>query len=429
MRVFLLGTRAPFRRLIPRLLCAAWLLVAAAPASANAELDAVLERAGQLDQLQTLIIAQRGEVITERGYRGHRTTSPTNIKSASKLVISALVGIAIDKGVLEGTDQRIVDLLPKDLPADPDPRLQQVTVGNLLSMQAGLGSTSGRNYGAWVASRNWVRAALARPFEAEPGGEMIYSTGSSHLLSAALTRRTGKSSLQLAREWLGPLDGFAISSWTRDPQGIYLGGNQMAMTPRSLLAFGELYRRGGVTASGERLLSEDWITKSWTPRGRSRFTDHGYGYGWFITKLHDEEVRYGWGYGGQMVYVVPGLAMTVVMTSNHRQPSRGEEGHRAALHGLVGEIIGVRRNGQPDTQADRQVSIHALLRDATGVLQPHLRAGVVSIHAPLLLTPERQQMRSFNPRARAGRDCRLITQRQQKENPGDFANTAAEREK
>ena len=163
---------------------------------------------------------------------------------------------------------------------------------------------------------------------------MIYSTGSSHLLSATLTCRTGKSTLQ------APLDGFAISAWTRDPQGIYLGGNEMAMTPRSLLAFGELYRRAGLTASDERLLSQDWIEASWTPRTRSRYTGHSYGYGWFITELGGEAVRYGWGYGGQMIYVVPGLEMTVVMTSNTQQRSSGAMGHRDALHRLLGEIIG-----------------------------------------------------------------------------------------
>jgi len=309
-------------------------------AVADTRLTAVLEQAERLEQLHTLIIAQRGEILAERGYRGHRTTTPSNIKSASKSVISALVGIAIDKGVIESVEQPIAGLLESDLPSKPDPRLQQVTVGNLLSMQAGLGSTSGRNYGAWVASRNWVRAALARPFEADPGTAMIYSTGSSHLLSAILTRRTGKSTLQLARQWLAPLDGFAISAWTRDPQGIYLGGNEMAMTPRSLLAFGELYRRAGLTASDERLLSQDWIEASWTPRTRSRYTGHGYGYGWFITELGGEAVRYGWGYGGQMVYVVPGLEMTVVMTSNTQQRSSGAMGHRDALHRLLGEIIG-----------------------------------------------------------------------------------------
>ncbi len=277
------------------LLHMAWLLVLSPLATADAGLKEVLDRAERLAPLETLIIARQGEVILERGFRGHRTTTPTNIKSASKSVISALVGIAIDKGVLEGVDQPIAALLKADLPSNPDPRLQQVTVGHLLSMQAGLGATSGRHYGAWVASRNWVRAALARPFEGEPGGPMIYSTGSSHLLSAILTRQTGRSSLQLARQWLAPLDGFAISAWTRDPQGIYLGGNEMAMTPRSLLAFGELYRRGGLTAAGERLLSQDWIEASWTPRTRSRYTGHGYGYGWFITELGGEAVRYGWG--------------------------------------------------------------------------------------------------------------------------------------
>ena len=52
-------------------------------------------------------------------------------------MISALVGIAIDKGVIESVEQPIAELLPADLPGKPDPRLQQVTVGNLLSMQPG----------------------------------------------------------------------------------------------------------------------------------------------------------------------------------------------------------------------------------------------------------------------------------------------------
>lgn len=298
----------------------------------------VLDEAQALTPLETVVVADNGEVVVERGYRGHRTTESTNIKSASKTIISALTGIAIDRGVLNGVDQSMVELLGEDLPSNPDPRLQQVTVGHLLSMQAGLGSTSGQNYGAWVTSGNWVRAALTRPFTGEPGGGMIYSTGSTHLLSAILTRQTGRSTLQLAREWLEPLVGFAITSWTRDPQGIYMGGNEMAMSPRSLLAFGELYRSGGIAPNGERVLSQEWIDASWTPRTRSRYTSDGYGYGWFITNVAGEDVRYGWGYGGQMIYVVPRLGLTVAMTSSTK-PSSGEFGHRAALHRLLGKII------------------------------------------------------------------------------------------
>src|SRR3546814_1622621 len=68
---------------------------------------------------------------------------------------------------------------------------------------------------------------------------MRYSTGNSHLLSAILTRASGRSTLELARDWLAPLKDFAIPDWLRGPQAIYLGGNQMAMSPRSLLARSE----------------------------------------------------------------------------------------------------------------------------------------------------------------------------------------------
>jgi CubicO group peptidase (beta-lactamase class C family) len=311
----------------------------AAPALAGAdELSAILDRAEALAPLETVAVAHRGAIVAERGYRGHSTTAPANIMSASKSIISALVGIAIERQVIEGPDQPIAPLLANDLPSDPDPRLREITVGHLLSMQAGLGSTSGARYGAWVRSSNWVRAALAQPFEDEPGGRMIYSTGSTHLLSAILTRRTGRSMLELARDWLGPLEGFAIASWERDPQGVYLGGNLMAMTPRSLLAFGELYRANGLTPDGRRLIAADWIEASWAPRTTSRYTGDGYGYGWFSRRIAGEEVRYSWGYGGQMLYVVPRLELTVVMTSNERAPS-SRTGHRDDLHALLGEII------------------------------------------------------------------------------------------
>jgi CubicO group peptidase (beta-lactamase class C family) len=319
------------------------LMLLATPALASADeraaaLTAILDRAEALAPLETVVVAHRGAIIAERGYRGHSTTAPANIMSASKSIISALVGIAIDRKLLEGPDQRIAPLLASNLPSNPDPRLNEVTIGHLLSMQAGLGSTSGARYGSWVSSRNWVRSALAQPFEDEPGGRMIYSTGSTHLLSAILTTQSGRSTLQLARDWLGPLDGFAIASWERDPQGIYLGGNLMAMSPRSLLAFGEFYRSGGVTPDGRRLIPARWIEASWTPRTSSRYTGDGYGYGWFSRRIAGEEVKYSWGYGGQMLYVVPRLELTVVMTSDENAPS-SRTGHRDDLHALLAEIV------------------------------------------------------------------------------------------
>lgn len=301
-------------------------------------LSVVLDEASALSPLRTVLVSQNGTILAERGYRGHSAGESTNIKSASKTIVSALVGIAIDKGLLEGVDQPIAPLLKPDLPDNPDPRLARITIGHLLSMQAGLERMSGANYGRWVSSRNWVRTALAAPFVDEPGGAMLYSTASTHLLSAILTKVGEKSTLTLAREWLGPLDGFRIGAWERDPQGIYLGGNQMAMSARSLHAFGELYRKGGRTPDGLQLVSEEWIRQSWQSRTNSRFSSDGYGYGWFARSIGGKTVHFAWGYGGQMLYIVPELGLTVTMTSDEGGPS-ARSGYRDDLHALLAKII------------------------------------------------------------------------------------------
>lgn len=310
----------------------------AAYAAGAAPVAQVLDRAGALRPLKTVVVAHRGEILVERGFRGHKVSAPTNIKSASKSIISALVGIAIDKGLLTGVDHRIAGLLESELPARADPRLYDITVGNLLSMQAGLARTSGANYGRWVQSKNWVRAALAQPFDDAPGGTMLYSTGSSHLLSAILTRVGKRSTFELARAWLEPQEGLTIGDWQRDPQGIYMGGNQMAMSARSLLAFGELFRNRGTAKNGQQLISQHWIESSWTPRTNSRFTGDGYGYGWFVREIGGHTVPYAWGFGGQMLYIVPSLDLTVAMTSDDSAPA-GRTGHRENLHDLMAEIV------------------------------------------------------------------------------------------
>jgi CubicO group peptidase (beta-lactamase class C family) len=292
-----------------------------------------LERAAALPRLRTLLVARDGGLVTQRSFRGPAPDRPVNVKSLAKTVLSALVGIAIDKGVLKGVDQPVAPVLGPLVPRDADPRVRTITVGHLLAMQAGLERTSGPGYGPWVSSPNWVRHVLTRPFVAEPGGPMLYSTGSSHLLSAVLTRASGRSTLELMRAWLGQPLGIEIPPWTRDPQGIYLGGNEMALSPLAVLRFGETYRTGGLF-QGRRVVPESWVEASWTPRVRSPFTGDSYGYGWFVA-AGDHPVHYGWGYGGQLLHVVPSLGLTVVMTSDPDHPS-GRDGYVDLLHDLLG---------------------------------------------------------------------------------------------
>lgn len=326
------------------ILTAAALPLLAAPRLARAGLAPLLAEAGQMPPLRAIAIwradGAEGSELAAQGYNGHTPDSPTNIKSASKSVVSALTGIAIERGLLEGADQPIAPLLRSDLPANPDPRMAQITLGNLLSMQAGLERQSGQNYGRWVSSPNWVRSALAAPFVQDPGTRMQYSTASTHLVAAILTRVTGRPLLDVARDWLDPVPGFRITGWDRDPQGVYLGGNQMAMTTRSLLAFGTMYAQGG-RAGGRQVVPQDWISESWQRRTASIFSGQGYGYGWFLGRMGGRDVRYGWGYGGQMIYVFPPVgrqpAMAIAMTSDPDLPS-GRTGHRDQLHRLADRI-------------------------------------------------------------------------------------------
>lgn len=303
----------------------------------SAILADTVAQARRLPRLRSLLILRDGQVLAEQRFNGGPPLDqPVNIKSASKSVLSALVGIAIARGVLSGVDQRVLSVLGSDAPPDPDPRLHRLTVEDLLTMRAGLERTSGENYGRWVSSRNWVRFALARPFVDEPGGAMLYSTGNTHLLSAMLTRASGRNTHALMRDWLaGPL-AITIPPWSRDPQGIYFGGNDMMMSPRSLARFGELYRLGGMI-NGRRIIPARWIAESWTPRTVSPWSGGQYGYGWFVGTSRGHPLRFAWGYGGQMLFIVPDLKLTVVMTSDPN--GARDNGHLAALHALLSNGI------------------------------------------------------------------------------------------
>ena len=111
----------------------------------------------------------------------------------------------------------------------------------------------------------------------------------------------------------------------------------MLMSPRALLRFGELYRLGGVV-NGRRILPEGWVAESWCPRTTSPWSGNPYGYGWFSQRAAGHDVQFAWGYGGQMLFIVPALELTVVMISNPTPHPRAES-HVPALHDLLARFV------------------------------------------------------------------------------------------
>jgi CubicO group peptidase (beta-lactamase class C family) len=293
--------------------------------------------ASELPRLHSLLISHHGTLVLERYFNGMRAARPANVKSVSKSVISALVGIAIDRGHIESVSEPIGKYF-KGLLRDPaDAAKRAITIEDLLTMRSGLESTSSRNYGAWVRSRHWVRYVLDRTLVEAPGQSMEYSTGNSHLLSAILTRTTGKSTWQFAQEVLAKPLGFSLARWPQDPQGIYFGGNEMLMTPRQMVAFGELYLNRGRVA-GRQVVPARWVDDSFVPRGRSDYSEQMYGYGWWMRELAGQPAFYAWGFGGQYIFVVPAAELVVVTTSS---TAVGEErrSHRRTIFGLVEQFV------------------------------------------------------------------------------------------
>ena len=308
------------------------LTVSADSGAATRTFDEALVRAGEMDRLRSLLISHNGELVVEEYFNGMTPYRTANVKSVSKSVLSALVGIAIDQGHLQGLDQPISDFYAERLATEP--AKGAITIGNLLSMQAGLETTSFYNFGAWVLSDDWVGFALNQPFLAEPGTRMLYSSGNTHLLSAILTQATGKSTLTFAREVLGEPLGIRVQPWTQDPDGIYFGGNNMEFTPRQMLAIGEMYMNDG-RANGRQVVPEDWVETSLTPVVRSsRNTERQYGYGWWMRDMAGLPTVYAWGYGGQFILLVKDLDLVVVTTSSS-QPGDTRRRHTRQLYNLL----------------------------------------------------------------------------------------------
>jgi CubicO group peptidase (beta-lactamase class C family) len=292
--------------------------------------------ASELPRLHSLIVSWRGEVVLERYFNGARAARAANVKSVSKSIISTLVGVAIERGLVSGPETPISTYFPEVI-KDRDERKQRITIEDLLTMRSGLESTSNRNYGRWVQSGNWVQHALAKPLFAMPGTEMEYSTGNTHLLSAILTKATRTSTWQFAQDAVAKPLGFTLPRWPQDPQGIYFGGNDMLLTPRQMLAFGELYLHEG-RVNNRQVVSERWIERSFVPRGFSRISGQRYGYGWWMRELAGHQAYFAWGFGGQYIILVPDLELVVVTTSASTV-AEDRRTHRRTLFELVEDLV------------------------------------------------------------------------------------------
>jgi CubicO group peptidase (beta-lactamase class C family) len=314
----------------------------------------------QYPQVRSLLVVRHGYLVYERYWQGFDAADGQELKSVTKSIISALVGIALADHKLKSLDQTVGQLLAAHLPRQADPRVRAITVRQLLTMTGGLPgddpSTGGdaRLSRRLFQSRDWLGHILGRPLTDKPGATFAYSNASSHLLSAIVADATGQSTLAYARAKLfGPLginnaDVFeplagqpptpaqvqayrqAAVAWPRDPQGYHFGFGETKLPARDLAKFGYLYLNGG-RWNDTQVVPADYLRASTQPYSHPGRSD-GYGYQWWTTRvdLHDSFVASG--FGGQRIQVVPDLDLVVVITADAAQ-------ERFDAEYLVGQTI------------------------------------------------------------------------------------------
>ena len=279
-------------------------------------LDAVTARKLNID---SILIVRHGYLVAEVYFGSNSSTLKHELYSVTKSFTSALVGMAIQKGFIDGVNHPVLNLFADRQVANLDTRKQAMTLEHLLTMSSGLewpesGSaytTTDNPYVRMMRSPDWVQFVLDRPMAEQPGARFNYNSGTSHLLSAIVQKTTRTSTLAFAQEYLfGPL-GITAVDWGTDAAGVAVGGSDLRLTPRDMAKFGYLYLKGGAWA-GQQIVPAEWVKASTIKHIKSTDAALDYGYQWWIGPDGSFAAH---GLGGQYIFVRPRQDLVVVFTS------------------------------------------------------------------------------------------------------------------
>lgn len=235
-----------------------------------------------------------------------------NVRLVAKSVTSILLGIALADRVLDDLSQYVADILPEYFADVAEAGKRQITLRHLLTMTSGLRSVE-RGFTAFqmLASANWTRFMAHLPLESQPGERFTYNSANAHLLSALVTKATGKSLLDYANERLFLPLGIREVCWGAGPEGVTFGGGNLFLSSLDLAKIGLLYLHQGVWR-GRQLVPSTWVAESLQPH-QVFLPGWDYGYYWYLHDESDDERKTHWatfsaaGTGGQKLLMVPEL--------------------------------------------------------------------------------------------------------------------------
>jgi CubicO group peptidase (beta-lactamase class C family) len=279
---------------------------------------------GATHSFDSLLVARHGRLVLDAYYAPYSANVPHAVNSTTKSIIATLIAMLHEDGVLDSFDHRVLDYFPERDFANVDDKKKAITVQHLLNMTSGLVWDEGlgpvRPLTELRRSRDWVRFILDSPMANQPGETFYYNSGNSHLLSALITRLTGRTAEDFARSRLfGPL-GIADYVWPRDPMGHSYGGWGLSLKPRDMAKIGYLYLRHG-RWDGQQLLPPQWIEAvSQATVNMNLPADRNLRYSNQFWALPNKHAFMTSGYQCQVIMVLPDLDVVAVTTGRNSCP-------------------------------------------------------------------------------------------------------------
>ena len=287
-----------------------------------------------LTNVHSVLIAQNGKLIFENYYSGFHANIPHDQRSAAKSIGSAMIGIAINEGVIDNVEEPIYDYLPTKYQYTRNDKKAKMTLHQLLTMSSGLDAIdfgSDRmghaTEGYYQETEDWAKTILETPLLFEPGEHCNYGSAHPYLLGVGLANILDQPlDIYMQDRLYKPL-GISHYSMPLDPDNDPYFGGGTYLIPRDMLKFGELYRAKGKW-KGKQIVPVDWVEASFKKYTVLENTNNKnkYGYLWwhdtYTVKGKDFEAIEARGAGGQYICVIPKLDAVIVVTSGNYRNGR-----------------------------------------------------------------------------------------------------------
>jgi CubicO group peptidase (beta-lactamase class C family) len=261
--------------------------------------------------VHSFLLVRNGFLVWEQYFSGYNRDVKHALDACTMSVVSALAGIAVQDGFLQGVDQKVLDFFPEKQEQAGD-NLRRLTVGHLLTMTAG--HTPSLAPDPAESGKNWTEEFFQQPFAFDPGLVFHSDPLAPHMLSAVVQRATAKSAADYLREKLFEPMGIRDFTWPADSQGVCFGNAHLELRPIDMAKFGHLYVSGGEW-NGRQLVPRGWVeqstAKSADTAKRNAAEKFGYGCLWWMNGFEGYSAH---GEGGQYIFVIPGLDVVAVYT-------------------------------------------------------------------------------------------------------------------